>query len=403
MESNMSELGFSTRTIHAGALKNDQFGALTTPIYQTTTYEFADTEQGIRRFKGEDTGYVYSRSGNPTTAVLEEKVAAIEGGAGAVACASGMGAIASLVWTFLQSGDHIIVGNCLYGCSDLLIRQTMPKFNVEVSAVDTTDIEEVKAAIKPNTKMIFFETPTNPLMKLSDIAAIKQAAGDIMVVVDNTFAPPPIQKPFECGADIVIHSATKYLNGHGDVIGGLIVAKREDWLKDLRRFGMSKLTGAVCSPFDAFLSIRGLQTLDLRVRRHCENAQKIAEYLSAKEEVSRVYYPGLAEGAQKKLVEKQMNGFGTGILSFELNKEIRGKSGFEAAKTLLDSMQLVHLAVSLGDPFSLIEHPFTMTHAIVPPEVKRATGITEELVRFSAGLEDADDIIRDFEQAFSRI
>ena len=403
MESNMSELGFSTRTIHAGALKNDQFGALTTPIYQTTTYEFANTEQGIRRFKGEDTGYVYSRSGNPTTAVLEEKVAAIEDGAGAVACASGMGAIASLVWTFLQSGDHIIVGNCLYGCSDLLIRQTMPKFNVEVSAVDTTDIEEVKAAIKPNTKMIFFETPTNPLMKLSDIAAIKQAAGDIMVVVDNTFAPPPIQKPFECGADIVIHSATKYLNGHGDVIGGLIVAKREDWLKDLRRFGMSKLTGAVCSPFDAFLSIRGLQTLDLRVRRHCENAQKIAEYLSAKEEVSRVYYPGLAEGAQKELVEKQMNGFGTGILSFELNKEIRGKSGFEAAKTLLDSMQLVHLAVSLGDPFSLIEHPFTMTHAIVPPEVKRATGITEELVRFSAGLEDADDIIRDFEQAFARI
>lgn len=403
MESNMSELGFSTRTIHAGALKNDQFGALTTPIYQTTTYEFADTEQGIRRFKGEDTGYVYSRSGNPTTAVLEEKVAAIEDGAGAVACASGMGAIASLVWTFLQSGDHIIVGNCLYGCSDLLIRQTMPKFNVEVSAVDTTDIEVVKAAIKPNTKMIFFETPTNPLMKLSDIAAIKQAAGDIMVVVDNTFAPPPIQKPFECGADIVIHSATKYLNGHGDVIGGLIVAKREDWLKDLRRFGMSKLTGAVCSPFDAFLSIRGLQTLDLRVRRHCENAQKIAEYLSAKEEVSRVYYPGLAEGAQKELVEKQMNGFGTGILSFELNKEIRGKSGFEAAKTLLDSMQLVHLAVSLGDPFSLIEHPFTMTHAIVPPEVKRATGITEELVRFSAGLEDADDIIRDFEQAFARI
>ncbi len=403
MESNMSELGFSTRTIHAGALKNDQFGALTTPIYQTTTYEFANTEQGIRRFKGEDTGYVYSRSGNPTTAVLEEKVAAIEGGAGAVACASGMGAIASLVWTFLQSGDHIIVGNCLYGCSDLLIRQTMPKFNVEVSAVDTTDVAEVKAAIKPSTKMIFFETPTNPLMKLSDIAAIKQAAGDIMVVVDNTFAPPPIQKPFECGADIVIHSATKYLNGHGDVIGGLIVAKREDWLKDLRRFGMSKLTGAVCSPFDAFLSIRGLQTLDLRVRRHCENAQKIAEYLSAKEEVSRVYYPGLAEGAQKELVEKQMNGFGTGMLSFELNKEIRGKSGFEAAKTLLDSMQLVHLAVSLGDPFSLIEHPFTMTHAIVPPEVKRATGITEELVRFSAGLEDADDIIRDFEQAFARI
>ncbi len=399
----MNNVGFSTKTIHAGSMKGDQFGALTTPIYQTTTFQFENTEQGIRRFKGEDPGYVYSRGGNPTTAVLEEKVAALEGGTGAVACASGMGAIASLVWTFLQSGDHIIVGNCLYGCSDLLIRQTLPKFNVEVTAVDTSNIEAVKAAIRPNTKMIFFETPTNPLMKVTDIAAVKEAAGDIMVVVDNTFAPPPIQKPFECGADIVIHSVTKYLNGHGDVIGGLAVAKREDWLKDLRGLGMSKLTGAVCSPFDAYLTIRGLQTLDLRVRRHCENAQKVAAYLSTKEEVRCVHYPGIANETERALVEKQMNGMGTGILSFELKDEIRGKSGFEAARTVLDSMQLVHLAVSLGDPFSLIEHPFTMTHAVVPPEVKRASGITETLIRFSAGLEDANDIINDFEQAFSKI
>ena len=399
----MNNVGFSTKTIHAGSMKGDQFGALTTPIYQTTTFQFENTEQGIRRFKGEDPGYVYSRGGNPTTAVLEEKVAALEGGTGAVACASGMGAIASLVWTFLQSGDHIIVGNCLYGCSDLLIRQTLPKFNVEVTAVNTSNIEAVKAAIRPNTKMIFFETPTNPLMKVTDIAAVKEAAGDIMVVVDNTFAPPPIQKPFECGADIVIHSVTKYLNGHGDVIGGLAVAKREDWLKDLRGLGMSKLTGAVCSPFDAYLTIRGLQTLDLRVRRHCENAQKVAAYLSTKEEVRCVHYPGIANETERALVEKQMNGMGTGILSFELKDEIRGKSGFEAARTVLDSMQLVHLAVSLGDPFSLIEHPFTMTHAVVPPEVKRASGITETLIRFSAGLEDANDIINDFEQAFSKI
>ena len=399
----MNNVGFSTKTIHAGSMKGDQFGALTTPIYQTTTFQFENTEQGIRRFKGEDPGYVYSRGGNPTTAVLEEKVAALEGGTGAVACASGMGAIASLVWTFLQSGDHIIVGNCLYGCSDLLIRQTLPKFNVEVTAVDTSNIEAVKAAIRPNTKMIFFETPTNPLMKVTDIAAVKEAAGDIMVVVDNTFAPPPIQKPFECGADIVIHSVTKYLNGHGDVIGGLAVAKREDWLKDLRGLGMSKLTGAVCSPFDAYLTIRGLQTLDLRVRRHCENAQKVAAYLSTKEEVRCVHYPGIANETERALVEKQMNGMGTGILSFELKDEIRGKSGFEAARTVLDSMQLVHLAVSLGDPFSLIEHPFTMTHAVVPPEVKRASGITETLIRFSAGLEDANDIINDFEKAFSKI
>ncbi len=403
MKNDLSEVGFSTRAIHSGTIENEQFGALTTPIYQTATYQFENTDQGIRRFKGEEAGYVYSRSGNPTTSVLEQKVAALEGGAGAIACASGMGAIASLVWTFLQSGDHVIVGSCLYGCSDLIIRQTLPKFGVEVSAVDTTNIEEVKQAIRPNTKMIFFETPTNPVMKVTDIAAIKEAAKDIMVVVDNTFAPPPIQRPFECGADIVVHSATKYLNGHGDVIAGLIVAKREDWLKELRRIGMSKLTGSVISPFDSFLTIRGLQTLDLRVRRHCENAQKVAEYLSAKEEVACVYYPGLATGAEKELVQKQMNGLGTGILAFELQKEIRGKSGFEAAKTLLDSMQLAHLAVSLGDPYSLIEHPFSMTHCIVPPELKEASGITEELIRFSAGLEDAQDIIADFEQAFSKI
>ncbi len=399
----LDHAGFTTRTIHAGTLKNDQFGALTTPIYQTTTFRFENTEQGINRFKKEEAGYVYSRSGNPTTTVLEEKVAALEGGAGAVACASGMGAIASLVWTFLQSGDHIIVGNCLYGCSDLLIRQTLPKFKVEVSAVDTSNIKAVKAAIRPNTKMIFFETPTNPLMRVTDIAAIKEAAGNIMVVVDNTFAPPPIQKPFECGADIVIHSATKYLNGHGDVIGGLVVAKREEWLQDLRGLGMSKLTGAVCSPFDAYLTIRGLQTLGLRLQRHCENALKIAEYLKTKKEVKTVYYPGLPEFEEHELVEKQMNGFGTGILSFELHEEIRGTSGFEAAKTLLDNMQIVHLAVSLGDPFSLIEHPFTMTHIAVPDDVKLASGITPELIRFSAGLEDADDLINDFEQAFSKI
>ncbi len=399
----LEHAGFTTQTIHSGTLQNDQFGALTTPIYQTTTFRFENTDQGINRFKKEEPGYVYTRSGNPTTTVLEEKVAALEGGAGAVACASGMGAIASLVWTFLQSGDHIVVGDCLYGCSDLLIRQTMPKFGVEVSAVDTSNIAAVKAAIRPNTKMIFFETPTNPLMKVTDIAAIKEAAGDIMVVADNTFAPPPIQKPFECGADMVIHSATKYLNGHGDVIGGLVVAKHEEWLQDLRGLGMSKLTGAVLSPFDAYLTIRGLQTLGLRLQRHCENALKVAEYLKTKKEVKTVYYPGLPECEGYDIVKKQMNGLGTGILSFELNKEIRGKSGFEAAKTVLDNMQIAHLAVSLGDPFSLIEHPFTMTHIAVPDDVKLSSGITPELIRFSAGLEDANDLINDFEQAFSKI
>ena len=399
----LDNASFKTRCIHAGELKDDQFGAMTTPIYQTSTYRFDSTQQGINRFKGDEQGYVYTRIANPTRGVLEEKVAALEGAKGAIACGSGMGALASLIFTYLQAGDHVVIGDCLYGCSDLLIRQTMPKFQVDVTPVDTSNIEAVKAAIQPNTKMIFFETPTNPLMKVTDIAAVKEVAGDIMVVVDNTFAPPPIQRPFDFGADVIIHSATKYLNGHGDVIGGFIVANDEALLSDLRRLGMSKLTGAVMSPFDAFLITRGLQTLDLRVRQHCENALKIAKYLQTKEEVAKVYYPALAESEDFDLVQKQMNGFGTGILSFELKKEIRGKSGFEAAETLLDSMQVVTLAVSLGDPFSLIEYPYRMTHAIVPDDVKLAGGITPELIRFSAGLEDADDLIADFEQAFAKI
>ena len=425
-----------TRAIHEGQMKNDQFRALTTPIYQTSTYRFENTQQGIDIFKGEEPGFVYTRNGNPTIRTLENKVVALEGGAGAVACASGMGAIASLCWTHLQSGDHIIVGDCLYGCSDLLIRQSMPKFDIEVSAVDTSNIDAVREAIRPNTKIIFFETPTNPLMKLTDISAVSDVARaaneDILVVVDNTFAPPPIQRPLDCGADMVVHSATKYLNGHGDVIGGLIVSKDEKYLPDLRRLGMTKLTGSVMSPFDAYLVIRGIQTLGLRIERHCENALKVARYLQTKGEVARVYYPGLDEtgstnategsanpqgandgnaspqsasdcATQQEILKTQMHGLGTGILSFELQPEIRGKSGEEAAKIVLDNMQVVHLAVSLGDPFSLIEYPFRMTHIVVPDEVKLASGITPELIRFSAGLEDAEDLIADFEQAFARI
>ena len=415
MSNDLENAGFATRTIHSGEIKNDQFRALVAPIYQTSTFFFENTEQGIRRFKGEESCYAYSRGGNPTVNVLQEKLAALEGGAAAVACASGMGAIASLIWTFLQSGDHVIVGDCIYGCSDVLIRQTLPKFNVEVSAVDTSDLEAVKAAIAPNTKMIIFETPTNPMMKLTDIAAIKKIAGDIMVVVDNTFTPPPIQKPFECGADIVIHSTTKYLNGHGDVIGGVVIAKKQEWADSLRGLGMSKFTGSVCSPFNAYLTIRGLQTLNLRLKQHCKSALKIAKYLQTKPEVKQVFYPGLDNNdehhstnkqpitSEKELVERQMNGMGTGVLSFELQKEVNGKSGFEAAKILMDNLHIIQIAVSLGDPFSLVEHPYGMTHAVVPEDVKLKAGITPELIRFSVGLEDVDDLIADLEQAFSKI
>ncbi len=404
MSSNFETKGFMTKAVHSGQFFDDQFGSLMTPIYQTSTFCFPSAESGMNRFAGKETGYVYTRGGNPTTNVLEEKVADLEGGAGAIACASGMGAISSVMWTLLQSGDHIIVGDCIYGCSDLLIRQTLPKFGVEVDAVDTSNIDLVKAAIKPNTKMIYFETPTNPVMKVTDIKAIKKIAGDdILVVVDNTFSPPPIQFPIALGADIVVHSVTKYLNGHGDVIGGLIVSAHEEMLDDLRNLGMSKFTGSVCSPFDAYLVIRGLQTLGLRIEKHCTNALKVAKYLESKDEVARVDYPGLEDFEGHELVKTQMNGYGTGILSFELKHEVHGVSGFDAAKKLMNSMKVVNIAVSLGDPASLIQHPYSMTHAVVPHDVKMETGVTPELVRFSAGLEDADDLIADFEQAFASI
>ncbi len=399
----LDSAGFMTKAIHCGEIKDEQFGSLTTPIYQTTTFSFENTDQGIRTFNGEEPRFGYSRSGNPTVRVLEEKGAAIEGAAGCVACGSGMGAIASIIWTLLESGDHIVISDCLYGCSDLLIRQTLPKFNISIDVVDTTDLEAVKAAMKPNTKLVFFETPTNPLMKVTDIAAVKEIAGDAIVVVDNTFAPPPIQRPLECGADIVVHSVTKYLNGHGDVIGGLVMANDEEMITQIRKIGMSKLTGSVCSPNSAYLTIRGLQTLEFRLKRHCESALKLAKYLASRKEVKRVHYPGLDDFESKDIVDKQMNGLGTGIMSFELNSEVNGKNGLDAAKALLDNLELITIAVSLGDPFSLIEHPFTMTHDVIPEDVKMKTGITPELIRFSAGLEEPDDLIADFDQAFAKI
>ena len=404
MQEVLDNAGFMTRAVHAGHLFSDQYGALATPVYQTSTFCFEDTQAGIDTFAGKRKGYAYSRAKNPTVGVLEEKVAALEGGLGAIACASGMGAISALVYTVLESGDHILVGDCIYGCTDLLVRQTLPKFGIEVEAVDTSDIEAVKKAIKSNTKMIFFETPTNPVMKVSDIHAIKEVAGeDVMVVVDNTFAPPPIQMPLECGADVVVHSLTKYLNGHGDVIGGVLVANDPDLLMRLRTIGVSKLSGATCSPFNAFLVVRGMQTLGLRIQRHCENACKVAQYLQTRSEVNKVHYPGLPCFEAADVVKSQMHGLGTGILSFELKSDVGGKSGVEAAKKLMDSLKLIKVAVSLGDPISLVEYPYRMTHNVVPVDVKNATGITPELIRFSAGLEDAEDLIADLDQAFEQI
>ncbi len=399
----LDNAGFMTRAIHAGQEPDPAFGALATPIYQTSTFCFDDVEDGMDKFDGKKAGYVYSRGGNPTRRTLELKVAALEGGEDCVAAGSGMGAISSVVLTLLEAGDHIIVGDCVYGCTNVVIRDTLPKFGIEVTPVDTADIEAVKAAVKPNTKMIYFETPTNPLMKVTDIAAVKRAAGEnIRVVVDNTFAPPPVQRPIACGADIVVHSVTKYLNGHGDVIAGVVVGSADDVAK-IRDIGVTKVSGAICAPFDAFLIIRGLQTLGLRVERHCANALAVARYLESVPCVKRVLYPGLESSPYHELVKTQMNGMGTGILSFELADDVNGLSSFEAGKKLLNALKVSHIAVSLGDPASLIQHPASMTHHNVSPEVRAEMGISDGLIRFSAGLEDADDLIADFEQAFAQL
>ena len=400
----LKNAGFMTRAIHCAQGPDPQYGALATPIYQTSTFCFENVEEGIDRFAGKNPGYAYSRSGNPTRKTLELKMAELEGGEACIATGSGMGAVSSVLLTLLSSGDHIIQSQCVYGCTSLVINQMLPKFGIETSAVDTADVEAIKGAIKPNTKMIYLETPTNPLMQVSDIKKIKEVAGDdILVVVDNTFAPPPIQRPLECGADIVVQSVTKYLNGHGDVIGGLIIGKDSEQITMLNAKGVTKLTGAIESPFDSYLVLRGLQTLGLRVQRHCENALALAEFLEQDDRIAEVRYPALKSSQYYDICQRQMNGLGTGMFAFEIKEGIKGNSALESAKKFINNLDIPHIAVSLGDPSSLIQHPATMTHANVGPEMREKMGVTEGLVRFSAGLEDAQDLLDDFKQALDRL
>lgn len=400
----LKDFGFMTRAIHAAQGPDPQYGALATPIYQTSTFCFEDVQDGIDLFAGERPGFGYSRSGNPTRQVLQDKMAIIEGGAACIATGSGMGAVSSTLLGLLKAGDHVIYGDCIYGCSNVVISELLPNYGIETTPVDTSDVEAIKAAIKPNTKVIYFETPTNPRMKVTDIAKVKEIAGeDIFVVVDNTFAPPPIQQPLSLGADFVVHSVTKYLNGHGDVIAGLIIGKDADMVAEINRLIVTKLTGAICAPFDSYLIIRGLQTLGLRVARHCENALAVAKALEKSDKISVVNYPALESNEFYDLCQKQMNGLGTGMLSFELKDGINGMSSLEAAKKLINSVKIPHIAVSLGDPASLIEHPATMTHNNITDEMRKLGGITDGMVRISCGLEDAADLVADFEQALEQL
>ena len=392
-------VGLGTKAIHAGNVKDAQYGALTTPIYQTSTFVFDSCEQGGRRFAGQEGGYIYTRLGNPTVSVLENKVAALEGGEACVAAASGMGAISSALWTIAGAGKHIVADGTLYGCTFALLNHGMSRYGVEVSFVDTSDLAAVKAALKENTCAVYLETPANPNLKIADIAAVAEIAHaynpDIKVVCDNTFASPALQNPLTLGADVVVHSATKYLNGHGDVIAGFVVGKA-DFIGEVRMFGLKDMTGAVMDPFAAYLILRGLKTLEIRMERHCANAKAIAEFLDQHPAVEKVYYPGLKNHVGHDIAVRQMKDFG-GMLSFEV------KGGRAAGTKLVNALHLITVAVSLGDAETLIEHPASMTHSTYTEEELTASGIPGGLIRLSAGLENAEDIIADLEQALAQL
>ncbi|RHF74175.1 methionine gamma-lyase [Fusobacterium mortiferum] len=389
--------GIGTMSIHTGNHKNP-FGALAVPIYQTSTFVFDSAEQGGKRFALEEEGYIYSRLGNPTTAVFEEKIAALEGGEAAVATSSGIGAITSTLWTLLKAGDHVIADKTLYGCTFAYLNHGVAKFGVEVDFIDTSDLELVRKTMKSNTRVVYLETPANPNMKVVDIKAVAEIAHtnpNTLVIVDNTFATPFCQRPLELGCDVVVHSVTKYLNGHGDVIAGVVISKKEI-IDQVRLVGVKDMTGSVLGPTEAFYIIRGMKTFELRMRRHCENAMKVAEYLEAHDKIEKVYYPGLKSHDGYEVASKQMDAFG-GILAFEL------KGGFEAGKTLLNNVKMAALAVSLGDAETLIQHPASMTHSPYTKEERLAAGITDGLVRLSVGLENIEDIIADLEYGLAQI
>lgn len=393
----LKEMGFATKAIHAGTTENTP-GTLATPIYQTSTFYFDSAEQGGKRFAGEEGGYIYSRLGNPTTKVLEDKIAMLEGGEAAAAMSSGMGAISSALWTLLKAGDHVVASNTLYGCTFALLNHGLTRYGVEVDFVDVADPENIRKAMKKNTKVVYLETPANPTMLITDIQAVSKIAHEVegcQVMVDNTFCSPYLQRPLELGADIVVHSATKYINGHGDVIAGIVVGS-EDYITQVKMFGIKDMTGSVLSPNDAFLMIRGMKTLQIRMDKHCSNAMEVAKFLESHPAVEKVYYPGLESFEGHELAKKQMSQFG-GIMAFEV------KGGVEAGKKLMNSLHLCILAVSLGDAETLVEHAASMTHSPYSKEEREAAGISDGLVRISVGLEDVKDIIGDLKQGLDQL
>lgn len=387
---------FNTKAIHVGKIHDRLTGAHASPIYQTSTFTFENVEQGARRFAGLEPGYIYTRIGNPNMTELQERMASLENGEDAVSTCSGMAAISTALLSILKQGDHIVASDMLYGCTYDLISQMLPDFGIEVSFVNVADTQALRKTMRTNTKALYIETPANPTMKIIDI----RAAADISheygayLVVDNTFMTPYLQRPLELGADIVVHSATKYLGGHGDLVSGVIVGPEHLTSKMKKRY--LKDLGGIPSPFDTWLLARGIKTLGVRMDRHCQNAMQVAEFLVDCPQVATVYYPGLSSHPQHELAKKQMDGFG-GMVSFDL------KGGLAAGCTLMNNVEMISLAVSLGSVDSLIEHPASMTHACIPQEERLAAGLLDGLVRLSVGIEDVEDIISDLKQALEKI
>lgn len=386
MKGDPKDLGFATRAIHAGQEPDSRTGSVTVPIYQTSTY--------VHDALGEHKGYEYARVQNPTREALEVNVASLELGVSGHAFASGMAAIQTLM-TLLKSGDHVIASRNVYGGTYRFFHHVLERYGLQFSWVDSTDLRSIRAALLPQTKLIYLETPTNPLMEISDIAAVADIAHEAgaRLAVDNTFLSSYLQQPLTLGADVVVHSTTKYLNGHSDSVGGVLIAKREedaDWF----RF-VSKSAGAILSPFDCFLVMRGIKTLAVRMERHEANARAIAEQLDGHPKVLRVLYPGLPSHPGHEIQKRQARGFG-GMLTFDLGT-------YDAAKRLLDRVRLMSLAESLGGVETLISHPASMTHLSVPPDIRQALGLSDGMVRISVGIEDLADLQADLAQALDAV
>ncbi len=387
-------LKFDSKCVHAG-IGDYEHGPVIPPIYQTSTFKFESTQQGAALFKGEKEGYIYTRMSNPTVEAMEKAVASLEGGYRALGCGSGMAAISTTLLTLLNAGDHIVFSEAVYGPTATLIVNVLKRFNIESTPVDSTNLDNIKNAMKPNTKVVYIETPGNPTLAITDLSGAAEIAhsNGAVLVVDNTFMSPALQRPFEHGADVVVHSMTKFLNGHADVVAGIIVVKTQEDYKKFR--SVLNQLGGVIDPFNAFLVHRGLKTLDIRMKKLSENAMKVAKFLESHPQVKWVRYPGLESHPQYEIAQKQQSAPG-GMISFEL------KGGFAAGEAVMNSVKLCTLAVSLGGVETLIQHPASMTHLSMGQKAREEAGITEGLVRLSVGIENADDLIADLEQALEK-